>query len=212
MGTSRAVLIELFTSQSCSSCPPADALLSELAQRADVVALAWHVDYWNNLGWRDAFARPAWTARQRRYASLLRDEVYTPALVVNGRRMVVGSDPQAVEAAISSARALSVAVDIGLSPTGLIARVGDRPAGATVSLIVYDIVQATRVLAGENRGRTLRESRIVTAVTALSPDIGRTPVSLPPIAQDQGAALVVQDADWGVLGVAQVSPANGSRI
>jgi hypothetical protein len=209
---SPCVLVELFTSQGCSSCPPADALLSELAQRADIVALAWHIDYWNHLGWRDPFARSAWTVRQRRYASILRDEVYTPALVINGRQMVVGSDRQAVETAIASARAFSVPVEIGLSSTGLIARVGNRPAASTVSLIVYDTVETTRVLAGENIGRTLRDSRIVTAVTELSPGITRDWVSLPQIAHDQGAVLVVQDSDSAVLAAAEINQANGARI
>jgi len=77
-------ILELFTSQGCSSCPPADALLGELARRPDVIALAWHVDYWNYLGWRDPHASKDWTERQRAYARLLHDEVYTPALEWRG--------------------------------------------------------------------------------------------------------------------------------
>src|SRR5580693_9439677 len=76
------VVLELFTSQGCSSCPPADALLGELSREAGIIALAWHVDYWNGLGWRDRFSRPEWTERQKSYAQKLQDEVYTPALVV----------------------------------------------------------------------------------------------------------------------------------
>ena len=83
-------VLELFTSQGCSSCPPADALLGRLARDPGIIALAWHVDYWNGLGWRDSYSSPAATDRQRRYAEALGDEVYTPALVVNGARMVVG--------------------------------------------------------------------------------------------------------------------------
>ena len=85
-------VLELFTSQGCSSCPPADALLGELRRRPDVIALAWHVDYWNGLGWKDPYASRQWTSRQQDYARHLHDEVYTPALVVNGAAMVVGSE------------------------------------------------------------------------------------------------------------------------
>src|SRR5438477_8983225 len=78
------VVLELFTSQGCSSCPPADALLGTMVRRPGVIGLAWHVDYWNNLGWRDPYARGEWTDRQKSYAKFLDAEVFTPALVVNG--------------------------------------------------------------------------------------------------------------------------------
>src|ERR1700728_4139457 len=96
----RPAVLELFTSQGCSSCPPAEALLGQLVRQPGIIALAWHVDYWNGLGWRDPYSSPTATERQRRYAESLLDEVYTPALVVNGARMVVGSDSSAVQAAI----------------------------------------------------------------------------------------------------------------
>ena len=86
------VVLELFTSQGCSSCPPADRLLGELARDPAVVALAWHVDYWNGLGWHDPFSSKLATERQRAYADRLGEEVYTPAMVIGGARIVVGSD------------------------------------------------------------------------------------------------------------------------
>ena len=99
------MLVELFTSQGCSSCPPADRLLGELAQRADVVALAFHVTYWDRLGWPDSFGQPAWTDRQRAYAaSLGTGGLYTPQMVVAGRLDVVGSDRSRVLAAVDLAR------------------------------------------------------------------------------------------------------------
>src|SRR5580704_15223543 len=97
------VAVELFTSQGCSSCPPADAFLGELVGRPGVIGLAWHVDYWNSLGWRDPYARREWTDRQKTYAKYLDGEVYTPALVVNGATMMVGSDKAAVRRAIDQA-------------------------------------------------------------------------------------------------------------
>jgi hypothetical protein len=102
----KSVVLELFTSQGCSSCPPADALLGLLARRSDVIALAWHVDYWDRLGWHDRFGSRGATLRQQAYARQLGSDVFTPALVVDGKTVVVGSDRAAVEGAIAAAGAL----------------------------------------------------------------------------------------------------------
>lgn len=204
------VVLELFTSQGCSSCPPADALLAELASRPDVVALGWHVDYWNNLGWRDPFASPAWTQRQRHYAGLLRDEVYTPALVVNGARMVVGSDRAAVRAAIAAAVPLRVGASLARRPNGLAARIqpgADTPLGSlSVLLIVYDADHLTPVRAGENAGRMLREINVVRAATPLDVTAVSAGLVLPDVAAGQGAVLLVQDKAGVVAGAARIAP------
>ena len=101
------VVVELFTSQGCSSCPPADKLMHELAKRDDVIALALHVDYWDYIGWKDVFAQPEFTARQRAYARLgNRKMIYTPQMVINGRDHVVGSNPKDTNALISSHKKL----------------------------------------------------------------------------------------------------------
>src|SRR5690348_4653604 len=93
----RPIVVELFTSQGCSSCPPADALLNELAQRPDVVALGFHVDYWDYLGWKDPLSAPGSTQRQRDYARLLNQPtIYTPEMVIDGHLQLVGSDRTAV--------------------------------------------------------------------------------------------------------------------
>src|SRR5579859_3682195 len=101
----RLAVVELFTSQGCSSCPPADALLGELARRGDVIALAYHVDYWDNLGWKDPFASRASTERQRSYSHALRlSGIYTPQMVIDGAVDAVGSDRRAVTAALGGPR------------------------------------------------------------------------------------------------------------
>src|SRR6266404_8350655 len=87
----KPVVVELFTSQGCSSCPPADALLGELARRDDVIALGFHISYWDSLGWKDPFSRPQSTERQRVYARLFGGQIYTPQLVVDGTIEMVGS-------------------------------------------------------------------------------------------------------------------------
>ena len=101
---SRPVVVELFTSQGCSSCPPADRLLGELARRADVLALGFHISYWDNLGWKDPLSSQASTDRQRAYARQFGGRVYTPQIVVEGSREAVGSDRAAVFAALREAQ------------------------------------------------------------------------------------------------------------
>src|SRR5438477_10316699 len=101
----RPIVVELFTSEGCSSCPPADVLLAELARRPDVLALSFHVDYWDRLGWKDPFSSRAATDRQNRYAKLLAlHTVYTPQIVVDGKWEAVGSDRADVERALDLAR------------------------------------------------------------------------------------------------------------
>jgi hypothetical protein len=196
------VVVELFTSQGCSSCPPADAFLGELSGQPGIIALAWHVDYWNSLGWRDPYARPEWTARQKAYARQLNDEVYTPALVVNGAAMLVGSDKQAVRAAIDQAAPSSVPVTLRRTPGGLEADIGATPAAVTGLLVTYDPQLMTAVGAGENQGRRLVEYRVVREAVVLDK---LTPLlKLPGIPENRGAVLLLQDPAWRVVGAAQV--------
>jgi hypothetical protein len=203
----KSVVLELFTSQGCSSCPPADALLGQLARRSDVIALAWHVDYWDSLGWRDRFASRLATARQQAYARQLSDTVYTPALVVNGGKMVVGSARASVEAAIETAAALPVQVSIGRSANSLAAQIGAAPNPVRALRIVYDPDQATDVSAGENDGRKLREYRIVREVDTLAEwDGAPRTLTVRPAGPGQGLVLLVQSAELKVLGAADMPP------
>ena len=162
----RPVVLELFTSQSCSSCPPADALMEEYARtRPDVLPLDFHVDYWNRLNWKDPYSSPEATERQRDYAASLGTEVYTPELVVDGRTGVVGSDKAAVDQAIAAARdAAAQGPGIALAksaPGSVSVQIGAGKGGGSVLLIGFDPEHTTQVSAGENGGRTLHEANVV---------------------------------------------------
>lgn len=199
------VVLELFTSQGCSSCPPADALLGELARRPGVVALAWHVDYWDRQGWRDPYSsRPA-TERQRAYAGLLDAEVYTPALVIDGVRMVVGSARQVVSAAIATSAPPTLDVAFLRTPAGMTALVGQAPVPVTALLVTFEPEHETQISGGENGGRHLREfNTIRTAVALASWDGAPRTLTAPAPAPRLGAALLVQDSKLRVLGAAML--------
>ncbi len=162
------VVVELFTSQGCSSCPPADEYLGELAHRSDVLALAYHVDYWNYIGWTDPFASKEASQRQRDYAKLLNLRyVYTPQMVINGMVEGIGSERETIETLIKVAERDSPTrqpVTVSRNPDGRIAVHVDGGAAAEpakVMLIGFDRERVTPVLRGENEGRTLHEYQVV---------------------------------------------------
>jgi len=201
------VLVELFTSQGCSSCPPADAFLSDLARRADVVALAYHVDYWDRLGWRDPYSLREATARQRAYASHLSGQVYTPEMVVQGREEAVGSDREAVEELVNGARRRQAAtVTPGIAATETLWRV-TLPAGglgAQVELVTFDPRHVTSVPRGENQGRTLVDINVVRSIATLADWTGEGRTIDVPRTEGQGtrAAVILRDSTGRVIGVA----------
>jgi hypothetical protein len=198
-------VLELFTSQGCSSCPPADALLGELVHQPGVIALAWHVDYWNYLGWRDRFATPFATARQQAYAAQLHDEVYTPGLVVNGAAIVVGSDRPAVTAALAEAPPLPVDATLRRDAGAVVATVSAAAVPLSALFAVYEPQHVTAVGAGENGGRQLREYHIVTATQRADVAVGTAQsLRFPPISPGQGGALLLQTADLRVVGAVEL--------
>jgi hypothetical protein len=169
----RPVLVELFTSEGCSSCPPADALLAELASRPDVLALSFHIDYWDRLGWKDPFSSREATQRQEHYATLLDlATVYTPQIVVDGRWQAVGSDRADVEHALDLARRdrqevpVTLALDNGQAQIKL--GPGSDAAAASVLLIGFDRRHVTAVKRGENSGRTLPHVDVVRGVEEIT--------------------------------------------
>lgn len=204
----RPAVLELFTSQGCSSCPPADALLGDLSKRPGIIALAWHVDYWNNLGWKDPYAKADWTERQKGYARALKGEVYTPAMVVNGAALMVGSDSDAVAQAIARTPPPPVGVTLRRTAAGLEAEVTYTAIPVTAMLIAYDPRQTTQVGAGENWGRKLDEYRIVRDAVRLDKVLAK--MVMPAVAETRGAVLLIQDEAWRVVGAADLPPARTS--
>ncbi|MEQ9441870.1 MAG: DUF1223 domain-containing protein [Cyclobacteriaceae bacterium] len=167
-------VIELFTSQGCSSCPPADQLLQSLVRQAEeedrpIYALSFHVDYWNRLGWEDPFSDPAFSARQRQYAHTWKNaQVYTPQMVVNGRRGFVGSKQaqaqDAIQAALATDAAASVVVQLSTEKDVLNVAYevhSSKHQSQLLQLAVVEEAVATPVRRGENAGRTLQHTHVV---------------------------------------------------
>jgi hypothetical protein len=202
------VVVELFTSEGCSSCPPADAFLAELASRPEVLALSFHVDYWDRLGRKDPFSSAAATARQWRYAQLLRtDRVYTPQIVVDGQWQAVGSDQSAVEQAIGAARRASAAIPVMLSLDHGQARVviGSAASGSSGSVVLvgFDRRHVDAVRGGENGGRTLTYVDVVRGISEIG-RFGRNGAAMEaPIGWHADRLAVLVEADDGrILGAA----------
>ena len=164
----RPVVVELFTSEGCSSCPPADAFLTDLAHsRRDVLPLAFHVTYWNSLGWRDPYSLDAATSRQSTYGARFGDGSYTPEMVVDGTKGLVGSERGAAESAIASAESRArTAAPVTLSRRGgrIAIKLGAGSGSGRILLIGFDPEHRTAVGRGENSGRTLTESNIVRSI------------------------------------------------
>jgi hypothetical protein len=207
------VVVELFTSEGCSSCPPADAFLGELAQRPDVVPLAFHVDYWDYIGWKDPYASAAFTQRQHDYkAALGLHMVYTPQMIVDGRADVVGSERGDVEAAIGKAAAgpklgVSIEKDAGGAYRVMIPAAAPPAGGpATVWLALFDSERSTPVKRGENGGRTLKEYNIVREWRQIATWDGGAlslPLAMSGTPAQDGCAIIVQAGPTGpILGAA----------
>ncbi|MFN0043305.1 MAG: DUF1223 domain-containing protein [Alphaproteobacteria bacterium] len=219
-----AVLVELFTSQGCNSCPPADAFLGELARRPGVVALSMHVDYWNHLGWPDPFASPEATQRQRAYAARLGSAyVYTPQMVIDGRAHETGGARAQIEALIERAR-VERKFDLApsLDATGRIALAlpDEASRGDVLTLALFDAKHTTEIKRGENGGRRLDYYNVVRALRrasvseVLAPGKARTlvlPVSEFERRERSGAAIILQQGDAGPVRGAAVIRFDGKH-
>lgn len=168
------VLVELYTSQGCSSCPPADALLQQLAERSDVLPLALHVDYWDYIGWKDAFAKPEFTKRQKQYARVMQAKsIFTPQAIINGAVSVVGSNKGAMEAGIASEAPNLAPITLSAAYEGeqweLRFTNSNRALNqrVAVTFVQFKPHADVNIKAGENAGRLLSYAQIVTDLTVI---------------------------------------------
>ncbi len=202
-------VVELFTSQGCSSCPPADRVLGELARDPETLAISYPVDYWDYIGWKDTLAEPSYTQRQRAYArSSGRGVVYTPQAIVNGVADAVGSDLAQIEAAEARTRerpdVLSAPLAVSEQGGAVVISLGAGPAGKTYKAGVYLIALASRrtvaIQRGENAGATLTYSNVVRAVTKIgewngSPTVLKASLDQAHVNGADSYAVIVQEGD-----------------
>ncbi len=167
-GVKNVAVLELFTSQGCSSCPPADRLMGEYQSKENVIVLSFHVDYWNRLGWKDPFSSKEYTQRQYKYASALKADVYTPQLVINGQLEMIGSDADKIESAVKKVLAqesgASLSIKTAKSENGKVNinfDVSGNTTNCDLNIALVDKKTITQIKAGENGGATLTDYNVV---------------------------------------------------
>ena len=205
------VVVELFTSQGCSSCPPADEFLGRIADREDVIALSLHVDYWDYLGWKDVYGLPGHSDRQRKYAAYMKERmVYTPQIVINGQEGMVGSRVAMVEDAIRrhSEQPAATLVNVSLMGDRLVVEVA--PLSATSGHVVmawYSRAEDVSIGAGENSGRRIVYHNVVRGWADLGEwRGGRIAMTAPkPMSADGVAVLVHDEATGRIVGAGRLS-------
>ena len=218
-GGDAPVVVELFTSQGCSSCPPADAYLGELAKEKNVIALAYHVDYWDYIGWKDPYALAEATARQRGYTEALGNRyLYTPQMVVGGRRDATGSDRGTIAKLIGADEAAAAKLPVIVKERSEDHYAVKIPASnvkgmATVWMVLYDKEHSTPVARGENGGRTLHEYNFVREFHKIGQYDGKAteiPVDMA-LTPEKGCAILLQadnrpgDGQGAILGAVLIS-------
>ncbi|MEM6643592.1 MAG: DUF1223 domain-containing protein [Bacteroidota bacterium] len=210
------VVVELFTSEGCSSCPPADKLLSSIISQqpagVEVYGLSFHVDYWNYLGWKDPYAQKEFSERQRNYAFRLFSSVYTPQMVVNGRHRFVGSDREAWANALNEEKSANDVLILKASVMHrdrkkITIRTTDLGPSTILNLAIVEEYESQPVIRGENRGRTLGHHNVVKSFSSeKSKDKSIFSVTVP---DDLGenARLIVYTQDpksWKILQASQI--------
>jgi hypothetical protein len=211
LAAERPVVVELFTSQGCNSCPPANAFLNEMSkQRRDVLALAFHVTYWDRLGWKDPFSMEAATRRQDVYGRRFGDGSYTPEMVVDGAASMVGSARSEVNSAIENAKRNSrTAAPVSVTKNGeqISIEVGAGSGSGNILLIGFDHEHTTAVGRGENSGRTLVEANVVRSIRSVGQWSG-TPMRISErFPEGQDVAVVLEAPDGRIIGASRL---NGS--
>ncbi|MGR3466220.1 DUF1223 domain-containing protein [Limimaricola sp.] len=206
------VVIELFTSQGCSSCPPADKMVQELAEREDVIALGLHVDYWDYIGWADSFAQPAFTKRQKAYAAAVGDRmVYTPQFVVGGMERIVGAKPMKVMEAVMDRAEAPGRVEMEVAREGGLLRIVARRLDDGSDPLMVQVVRfmpegRVAIERGENAGHELTYANIVTSweVAARWTDDTALEIELPVSGELPGAVIVQQEGPGAILAAARL--------
>lgn len=200
------LVMELFTSQGCSSCPPADQLLSKIASAGSVAdravaPLSFHVDYWNDLGWADPYSQPAWTERQRQYARVIGDHrVYTPELVIGGASDVIGSSVAAVTQAVQRATPPALLAATAAWSKDAVTITATAPEVAEVWVAVWEDGTSTKVTRGENEGETMGSDRVVRRLERVA------------AAGQQASTTVRIDPKWHAVGAVAFAQRKDRRI
>ena len=182
-GERSPVVVELFTSEGCSSCPPADAALEHLARSqpvrgAEIIPLGFHVDYWNRLGWADPYSSPAFSLRQEEYSEAFGgDRIYTPQMVVDGSREFIGDESLAIKSVAAASKQPKTGIEMTLSPRCelssslklTVAPLSSSSTGDASELLVAvtESGLVSKVVRGENAGRTLRHTAVVRQLRSL---------------------------------------------
>ncbi|MEY4872628.1 MAG: hypothetical protein RLZZ563_1958 [Pseudomonadota bacterium] len=206
------VVVELYTSQGCSSCPPADEFIAELAGAEHVIALSLHVDYWDYIGWEDSFAHAAFTERQKSYARAAKSRmVYTPQMIIGGVDRVEGNAPDAVVKLIGKHMAVARPVTLTVERRGdvvVIRAVANPPlrAGAEVQLVRYLPEATVAIERGENAGLTVTYRNIVTGWDKIGDWPGTAPLEMQAdVPQDEPVVVIVQEpGPAAILAAAQL--------
>ena len=194
------VVVELFTSQGCSSCPPADRLFAELARQDNVISLALHVDYWDYLGWKDAFALPGFSDRQRQYAHQWHQRsVYTPQMVVQGVSYMVGSRGDEIQRQIMQAEAADAHVELAVSNRGSGMNIEITPLGsevmeADIYLVRYAAGETVMIERGENAGKSITYVNVVQSWESLGRWAGNAPAVVNVPQAEAGNYVVILQA------------------
>ncbi len=204
------VVVELFTSQGCSSCPPADELLTRLAQKEDILALALHVDYWDYIGWKDEFASPAFTRRQKGYAHVgSRRMIYTPQMVIMGYEDVVGANAAAVMDVVSEYRKTPPPVQLQAETSEAEVRLTvtavqdvEQAVPILVHMVTYEPMQTVSITRGELRGHTIDYANVVEELSVIGTwdGTGEFKVAVPRQTEGKTAFLVQQGSYGRILG------------
>ena len=200
------VVVELYTSQGCSSCPPADEYFhKKLANRDDLIALSLHVDYWDYLGWKDHLASPQFSKRQRNYARAAgHRSVYTPQMIIGGRDHVVGNHPYEVKDRIADQKKRKSTVAVSIERSGkrfiINAKASSSPGPMVVHLVRYRPVEIVKIKKGENAGRSLTYANIVEEWDEVAEWDGKAPLRIKaPARGDLPVVAIVQGRDFGPI-------------